>query len=178
MFVREPRYPFGTRAGAVPDRRNASCSGAGREPRKLPVAPPELFYIDRRRDIRIEGIHVLDRVDRVDTRKRGIESVLDPGSRAVGSVEDLPRGRETPLRVDKRGDRLLPLLILHRSESAGRRSASASCRWLMGRTRVSARVRPHGCFFTMEGPKAVDSAGLQGVRPRTTRWVLPQFAAV
>src|SRR4051794_29121569 len=42
---------------------------------------------------------MLDRVYRVDTRRRGIEGVLDPRGGAVGSVEDLPRGREASLRV-------------------------------------------------------------------------------
>jgi hypothetical protein len=81
------------------------------------VAPPELVDIDRRRDIRIEGIHMLDRVD---TRQRGIEGLLDPGGGAVGPVEDLPRGRKASLRVNERSHRLLPLLVLHGRKSAGK----------------------------------------------------------
>ena len=52
-------------------------SGAGREARKLPVLGPELLHVRWTRDVRVIGIHMLDGIDRVDTRESGVERGFD-----------------------------------------------------------------------------------------------------
>jgi hypothetical protein len=45
-------------------------------------------------------VDVLDRVDGVDARERGVESVFHAGGRAVRAIEDPPCGGATALRVN------------------------------------------------------------------------------
>src|SRR3954454_6293276 len=126
------RYPLGTRAkGRRAPRRAAACllmkhkalrnwatplrqrSGAESKAWKLAVLFPKLLDVHWGSDIGVVGVHVLDRVDRIDACEGSVQRVLDARSRAIGSVENPPRVRPAALRINQRVDGLLPFFVLH-----------------------------------------------------------------
>lgn len=48
---------------------------------------PELLHLDRGRDVRVIGVHVLDGIDRVDACESSVERGFDAGGRIIRSVE-------------------------------------------------------------------------------------------
>jgi hypothetical protein len=50
-------------------------------PGSSPCFFPELLHFDRRRDVRVIGVHVLDGIDRVDARKSSVQRGFDAGGR-------------------------------------------------------------------------------------------------
>src|SRR4051812_20089220 len=84
-----PRGLVGGRPGGHDrdvDRARSSSSGSGTEgkPGKLAVLLPELLYLDRRRDVGVIRVDVLNGVDRVDAGEGCVEGVLHARPRAVG----------------------------------------------------------------------------------------------
>ena len=104
---------------------------------------------------------MLDRVDRVDTRKRCVERLSDAWGRPVGSVDDLPRGRQAALPFYERPGNLLPLLVVHRASV--RLSAS------VGRNRLGRRRRPSRIFAERLGSGSRQQSPTQARRHVVTR---------